>query len=75
MPGMILLGLFQKWQQLMLSRFQPNNPNTRKNVVFIMNEVNEIEEKMDMCTKEFMKYFTVSKVKVKCYEDAAQILS
>ena len=34
-----------------------------KNVVFIMNEVNEIEEEMDMWTKEFMKYFTVKKVK------------
>lgn len=33
-----------------------------KNVVFIMNEVNEIEEEMDMWTKEFMKYFTVKKV-------------
>ena len=39
-----------------------------KNVVFIMNEVNEIEEEMDMWTKEFMKYFTVHKVK--CYGDA-----
>ena len=33
-----------------------------KNVVFIMNEVNEIEEEMNMWTKEFMKYFTVKKV-------------
>jgi len=33
-----------------------------KSVVFIMNEVNEIEEEMDMWTKEFMKYFTVKKV-------------
>lgn len=33
-----------------------------KNVVFIMNEVNEIEEEMDMWTKEFMKYFKVKKV-------------
>ena len=31
-------------------------------VVFIMNEVNEIEEEMDMWTKEFMNYFTVNKV-------------
>ena len=30
-----------------------------KYVVFIMNEVNEIEEEMDMWTKELMKYFTV----------------
>jgi hypothetical protein len=44
-----------------------------KNVVFIMNEVNEIEEEMDMWTKEFMKYFTVKKVK--CYEDSAKFLS
>ena len=43
-----------------------------KNVVFIMNEVNEIEEKMDMWTKEFMKYFTVKKVK--CYEDAVKFI-
>jgi len=33
-----------------------------KIVVFIMNEVNEIEEEMNMWTKEFMKYFTVKKV-------------
>ena len=33
-----------------------------KIVIFIMNEVNEIEEEMDMWTKEFMKYFTVKKV-------------
>ena len=38
-----------------------------KNVVFIMNKVNEIEEEMDMWTKEFRKYFTVKKVK--CYEN------
>jgi hypothetical protein len=43
-----------------------------KNVVFIMNEVNEIEEEMDMWTKEFMKYFTVKKVK--CYEDAVKFI-
>jgi hypothetical protein len=41
-----------------------------KKVVFIMNEINEIEEEMDMWTKEFMKYFTVKKVK--CYEDAVK---
>jgi len=42
----------------------PATSNTDcKNVVFIMNEVNEIEEEMDMWTKEFMKYFTVKKVK------------
>ena len=39
-----------------------------KSVVFIMNEVNEIEEEMDMWTKEFMKYFTVKKVT--SYEEA-----
>jgi len=43
-----------------------------KNVVFIMNKSNEIEEEMDMWTKEFMKYFTVTKVK--CYEDAVKML-
>lgn len=31
-------------------------------VVFIMNEVNEIEDEMDMWTREFMKYFVVKKV-------------
>ena len=35
-----------------------------KNVVFIMDKVNEIEEEMDMWTKESMKYFTVKKVKL-----------
>jgi len=33
-----------------------------KKVVFIMNEVSKIEKEMDMWTKEFMKYFVVSKV-------------
>lgn len=33
-----------------------------RHVVFIMNEVNEIEEEMDMWTREFMKYFVVKKV-------------
>jgi hypothetical protein len=33
-----------------------------KIVVFFMNEVSEIEEEMDMWTKEFMKYFNVKKV-------------
>lgn len=33
-----------------------------KITVFIMDEVNEIQEEMDMWTKEFMKYFTVKKV-------------
>ncbi|UZW15670.1 hypothetical protein OSC52_07570 [Clostridium pasteurianum] len=44
-----------------------------KNVVFIMNEVNEIEEEMDMWTKEFMKYFMVKKVR--CYEDAVKFIA
>lgn len=43
-----------------------------KKVVFIMNEVNEIEEEMDMWTKEFMKYFTVKKVA--SYEDAVKFM-
>jgi hypothetical protein len=42
-----------------------------KNVIFIMNELNEIEEEIDMWTKEFMKYFTIKKVK--CYEDVINI--
>ncbi len=41
-----------------------------KKVVFIMNEVNEIEKEMDMWTKEFMKYFTVNKVTT--YEEAVK---
>ena len=44
-----------------------------KKVVFIMNEVNEIEDEMDMWTKEFMKYFIVKKVK--CYEDAVKFIA
>lgn len=35
---------------------------TCKMVCIIMNEVNEIEEEMDLWTKEFSKYFTVRKV-------------
>ncbi|SHO47677.1 putative quinol monooxygenase [Anaerocolumna xylanovorans] len=34
---------------------------TCKMVCFIMNEVNEIEEEMDMWTKEFGRYFAVAK--------------
>lgn len=41
-----------------------------KCVVFIMNEVNEIEQEMDMWTKEFGKYFAV--IRVKSYEDAVK---
>lgn len=45
---------------------------TCKKVVFIMNEVNEIEEEMDMWTKEFRKYFTVDKVN--SYENAVNVV-
>lgn len=44
-----------------------------KTVVFIMNEVNEIEDEMDMWTKEFMKYFSVHKVS--SYNDAISYIS
>ncbi len=44
-----------------------------KNIVFIMKEVNEIEEEMDMWTKEFTKYFTVNRVK--SYKDAVEIIA
>ena len=51
----------------------PAMSNTDCNiVVFIMNQVNEIEEEMDMWTKEFMKYFTVKKVLT--YEDAVKFI-
>ncbi|MDF2804705.1 MAG: hypothetical protein K0S61_4610 [Anaerocolumna sp.] len=43
-----------------------------KKVIFIMNEVNEIEEEIDLWTKEFMKYFIVKKVKG--YEEAIRII-
>lgn len=43
-----------------------------KVVVFIMNEVNEIEEEMDMWTKEFMKYFTVKRVT--SYKEAVKFI-
>lgn len=46
--------------------------STCKKVFFIMNEVNDIEEEMDMWTKEFSKYFTVKKVL--SYEDAVKVL-
>ena len=39
-----------------------------KCVVFILNEVNEIEEEMDLWTKEFIKYFKV--IKVTSYDEA-----
>lgn len=51
----------------------PSMSNTGCNiVVFIMNEVNEIEEEMDMWTKEFMKYFIVKKVTT--YKDAVNTI-
>lgn len=34
---------------------------TCKFICFIMNEVNEIEEEMDIWTVEFSKYFTVTR--------------
>ena len=43
---------------------------TCKMVCFIMNEVNEIEEEMDMWTKEFGKYFAV--IKAYNYENALE---
>lgn len=43
-----------------------------KVVVFIMNELNDIEEEMDMWTKEFMKYFVVKKVT--SYEEAVRVI-
>ncbi len=44
-----------------------------KQVVFIMNEVNDIEEEMDMWTAEFCKYFTVHKVTD--FEDVPGVLA
>jgi hypothetical protein len=43
-----------------------------KHLVLIMNEISGIEEEMDMWTKEFMKYFSVKKVKN--YEDAVKYI-
>lgn len=43
-----------------------------KKVVFIMKEINDIEEEMDMWTEEFMKYFVVKKVK--SYEEAIKFI-
>lgn len=51
--------------------FIPELSKTKcKNVVFIMEMVNEIEEEMDMWTKEFKKYFEV--LHVTSYEEALQ---
>lgn len=44
-----------------------------KHVAFILNEVHEIEEEMDMWTKEFMRYFTVANVR--SYEDAVRSIT
>ncbi len=56
------------------NEFIPNMAKTAcKNVVFIMNEVNEIEEEMDMWTREFMKYFKV--IRVESYEEAVALLN
>lgn len=46
-----------------ISEFIPKMAETDcKDVIFIMNVVNDIEGEMDMWTKEFMKYFKVSRV-------------
>jgi quinol monooxygenase YgiN len=51
------------------SEFLPRMSKTDcKYVVFIMNEVNEIEGEMDLWTKEFGKYFTV--IRAVSYEAA-----
>ena len=45
------------------SEFIPKLAQTScKNIIFIMNEVNDIEDEIDLWTKEFMKYFHVIKV-------------
>ena len=45
------------------SIFLPGMATTKcEGVYFIMEEVSEIEEEMDMWTKEFSKYFQVTKV-------------
>jgi hypothetical protein len=46
---------------------------TCKTIVFIMTEVTNIEEEMDMWTREFLKYFKV--IKVDTYSDALVALS
>lgn len=43
-----------------------------KNVIFIMNPVNLIEDEMDMWTREFSKYFTCKRVP--SYADALAFL-
>ena len=52
----------------------PAMSNTEcEKVAIIMNTVNEIEEEMDMWTKEFLKYFIVKKVN--CYEEAVKFIN
>lgn len=51
------------------SKLLPSMGKTEcKIVCFIMDTLNEIEDEMDMCTKEFRKYFTV--IKVTSYEES-----
>lgn len=40
--------------------------------IFIMNEVSDIDDEIDLWTKEFMKYFTVKKVLT--YAEAIEII-
>ena len=57
-----------------ISEFIPKMAKTYcKDVVFIMNVVNDIEGEMDMWTKEFMKYFQVSRVT--SYKEAIDLLN
>ena len=56
-----------------LTEFLPYMVKTDcKNVIFVMNEVNHIENEMDMWTLEFGKYVTVKKVQT--LEEAFRIL-
>lgn len=60
--------------QWAFSEFIPKMAKTNcKDIVFIMNEVNDIESEMDMWTKEFMKYFHVSRVS--SYKEAIDLLN
>ncbi|MGL5353744.1 MAG: hypothetical protein ACRDA5_10555 [Clostridium sp.] len=57
-----------------ISEFIPNLSQTDcKEVIFIMNVVNDIEGEMDMWTKEFMKHFRVSRVET--FEAAISMLN
>lgn len=52
----------------------PAMSNTEcEKVAMIMDTVNEIEEEMDLWTKEFMKYFIVKKVSR--YEEAVKFIN